>query len=445
MTEGVRTAASAVRGSILVIAAVAVGATGLLVYEAVAYTGGMAGRGVAVLGACIAVVAACALSLRALEGRHRETVVNVWLAVISSLVLFVIVDLLAGWLLVGRLSPPTALDPVVHHRLVPGSESEFRTREFHYVQTVNSSGLRGPEIAATKPPDTYRILVLGDSFVMGKGVADDEPFPRLIGERLEGADGEAVQVLNAGVDSYTPLLSYLQLRYRLEGLEPDLVILALDMSDLVQEQAYRRLADFDDAGRPLAVDGTGEVRRKPSLRLRDWLYENTYLTRLALYFLQRRGPDAAALTVENTVAMASPELLAHTLERDRTDRDQQWDDLFESVGLIRDRAREIGADFLLVVYPWGHQVGPGEWSAGRINFIPADAEISDRSLRQIHRRSEALGIELLDAFPRFRDADTDEPLFYDVDMHFTPAGHRLLADALVERLAARPDLSRAGS
>ncbi|NJN43813.1 MAG: hypothetical protein HC806_03110 [Anaerolineae bacterium] len=48
---------------------------------------------------------------------------------------------------------------------------------FHGEQfSINSWGMRDQEYALTPPPDTYRIVLVGPSFVMGSGVADDEIF-----------------------------------------------------------------------------------------------------------------------------------------------------------------------------------------------------------------------------------------------------------------------------
>lgn len=428
-----------IRGTMLVL----LGLAAWILVEAWIWGGGPGTRAILAVLLLLLLFAAASLSLRGLDGPHRERVTNVWLALAASVVVIVAFDLAAGWLLVSRLSPASIPDPVVHHRLEPGAASEFRTREFEYVQHVNTLGLRGPEITPEVPDGSYRILLLGDSFAMGKGVADDRTFAARLGGLLRGAGGEAVEVANAGVDSYAPILSYLQYREQLAGLEADLVILALDMSDLVQEQAYRAVARFGPAGDPVAVPAPDEDRRKPSLRFRDWLYEHTYLTRLALYRLERAGSDPGTLTVEGVVNLANPELLAHTLATDTVPRGPQWDDLFDSIVRIRELATRRGADFLLLVYPWGHQVGEAEWMPGRRNFVPDDAEVSDASLGEIRRRAEAAAIPVIDVVEGFRDREGTEPLYFSTDMHFTESGHTVMAELLAGALAGRDDLTPA--
>ena len=61
-------------------------------------------------------------------------------------------------------------DPLLGWRNIPNWKA---TTQRHKL-TINSRGLRGPEHPYEKPRGTFRIMVLGDSFTWGYGVADDE-------------------------------------------------------------------------------------------------------------------------------------------------------------------------------------------------------------------------------------------------------------------------------
>src|SRR3990172_8380111 len=133
--------------------------------------------GTALLGIVVLVLAA----LTYLSGtRHRKLVGNLLLAFTVTVVTYFALDLAAGMLLIVPLSPPLVPDPYRHHALVPNSYAEIRQRDFAYIQRVNSLCLRGRETAVEKPKGTRRVLMLGDSFTMGKGVEDDQTFPGLI-------------------------------------------------------------------------------------------------------------------------------------------------------------------------------------------------------------------------------------------------------------------------
>ncbi len=350
------------------------------------------------------------------------------LALGSAAFAYILIDVFVGWLVINPLSPPVVPDPVVHHTLEPNTYSRIQTPEFDYVQRVNNLGLRGLDVEVRKPEGVLRILTLGDSFTLGTGVEDDETASHLLESKLN-AKGAHVQVVNGGVDSYSPILAHLRLTRRLAELEPDLVILLFDMGDLVQEQAYRAVATLGPDGDIVAIDG--RRRRTLGNRLRSFANHHLILTRLILYYASRALSPPGPMDVVTT---ANRETLAHTLASDHQNRDAQWEAVFESIRATRAFCDGIGADLLLVLYPCGHQVGEDEWAVGRRLFVPEGAEISDRSVDRLLDFAQTSGIRVLNTFPAFRAYDGDSPLYYERDLHWTPAGQRLLADELERHL-----------
>ncbi|MGH9428853.1 MAG: SGNH/GDSL hydrolase family protein, partial [Terriglobia bacterium] len=79
----------------------------------------------------------------------------------------------------------------------PGASGYFETFGIRAFVTINSKGFRGPEIEHARDPKRQRVLVLGDSYVWGYGVKDDEVFT----ERLRTAVPE-VEIVNLGVSGY---------------------------------------------------------------------------------------------------------------------------------------------------------------------------------------------------------------------------------------------------
>lgn len=213
--------------------------------------------GTVLLVGLFAIAALSGASLLTLRTRIGPLVANAWLAAASSMVAYLALDLMGGLFIIRSSDVSIIRDDYVHHRLAPNTTSEIRTSEFAYIQHVNDLGFRGRHVDARKAADTFRILMLGDSFTMGKGVADADTFSMLLEARLNepvyGPDRPRVEVLNAGVDSYAPVLAWLALERIGPQVSPDLVILNVDMSDLVQEQTYRRLAVRNPDGKIIAV------------------------------------------------------------------------------------------------------------------------------------------------------------------------------------------------
>ena len=408
-----------------------------LLYQQVVVEGSLGPAAMVGVGVLTAVFLALLGTLLLLKSRHRALVVNLWLATFSVGVSYLVLDLAAGWILIRPLSPPLVPDAVRHHRLVPDSFSEFQQRDFSYVQRVNAHGLRGKEFSTDKAPGSFRVLMLGDSFTMGKGVEDDQTFSVVLENGLradQAACGTPVEILNAGVDSYAPVLGMLYLKNDLAALKPDLVVYNLDVSDLVQEAAYRRQALRGPDGQVTAVPQHAEPETTME-SLRIWAERHLFFTRVALLYANRLL-GYHELTVRDVLTRADAEVVAHTLAGD-VDRSAQWDSLFDSVTRMKQYCDEHGIRFMLSVYPWAHQISDTEWVPGRYVFMPEGAQLSDKSMTAIREHSAAAGVELLDATPAFRAYHGSEPLYFAYDMHWTAAGHRVMAASLAKDLVSR--------
>jgi hypothetical protein len=390
--------------------------------------------GVAVLGMAFVVLVIMCLLART---RFKEIIGKALLAGTSVVLSYGVVDVVAGWALIRPLSPPLVRDAIRHHRLVPNSFSEFRQRDFAYVQRVNNLGMRGRDVVVEKPANTVRVLMLGDSFTMGKGVEDHETFSVLVEQILRQATaacrGPEVEVLNGGVDSYAPILSHLQLKSDLRSLDPDVVVVNLDNSDLIQEAVYRQQATFGSDGEPLAVPATGQDSAYE--RLRGWTERHLFFTRLLLS-RANRALNYGGISVRQVVNELGREHFAHTLEGD-VDRTEQWRNIFDSLRRIRGVASEEGADFLLTTYPWGHQCSDKEWVPGRYAFMKEGETVTDVSARTIRRLAAIENIDVFEATPAFQAYRGDQKLYFDYDPHWTRAGHQVMATALAMYLADR--------
>jgi SGNH hydrolase-like domain, acetyltransferase AlgX len=377
------------------------------------------------------------------DTRYASLMANLWMAAISTTVSYFILDFVAGLFLIQPLSPALVPDYYRHHKLVPNSYSKLQQQDFSYVQRVNNLGLRGIDLPATKADGTLRIVMLGDSFTMGKGVEDDQTSSVLLERSLRkdtaACKNMTLEVLNGGVDSYAPVLSFIQLKMDIQPLQPDLVILNLDVSDLVQEAAYRQQAVFDATGEIVAVP---LIRGKESLtdRIRDWTDRHLFLTRAALFyankFLSYRDL-AKDLEVRSVLTQADYEIVAHTLAQDSEPRDKQWQDIFDSILKMKRYCEAHGIEFVLSVYPWGHQVSDTEWVPGRYSFMPKDAVPSDNSINRIREFAAENHVGLSDAFAAFRSYHGGKALYFRHDTHWTPVGQELMAKVLEDYLASK--------
>jgi lysophospholipase L1-like esterase len=115
-------------------------------------------------------------------------------------------------------------DPRLYWRLTP-NQSCF-TKVNHQPVRINSLGTRGPDFEPWKPPQTIRILSLGDSRTFGWGLAENETYSARLGHLLQEKLGAArkVEVINAGVNGWGYDQMFIYFRDVGLGFHPDLVI-----------------------------------------------------------------------------------------------------------------------------------------------------------------------------------------------------------------------------
>lgn len=112
------------------------------------------------------------------------------------------------------LIQPDSSDEIIY-KLKPGLDVLFQG-----VRVVtNSFGMKGEEVSLEKPPDVYRIALLGDSFAFGWGVTEEQSFARIFEKNLNESKqlGKKVEVLNFGVPGYSTFqetASYMRDHYK---------------------------------------------------------------------------------------------------------------------------------------------------------------------------------------------------------------------------------------
>ena len=334
---------------------------------------------------------------------------------------FILYDLRTGALSISR-APDLGFGIrswTVHHALRPG----YSSPAIH----LNSFGLRSPEVAVPKPAGRIRILLLGDSFTFGLRVKDEETFSRRLEEWLRGKYGTApLEVVNAGVLSYCPLLEYLQYRHELHVLEPDLVVLNFDMSDVQDHMAYSRDAVLGSDGVPLFVT-------EPSLRSQA----PSAMPKLLMFEWLGRRIRGARGRVESTL-----QGVPFVRDQDRylwaLDGGPEWDaEARSAMAPILDLATLLdhdGIPLLLATYPQPWQVSADatpippirdQYGVGR-NTV----HLNDRPFKKLETFASEHQIPFVNAASAFRQASAPATLFLANDFHFTPRGNQLYADVL---------------
>ena len=113
------------------------------------------------------------------------------------------------------------------------------------VQTTNSWGLRGPEPDRSAP---LRGIVLGDSYMQGLFVGDEETPSECLRRELQGHFKKSVSILNTGHLGYSPEQEFHTLVEYADRFHPQFVVLSLFANDFGGiEDVVQGGGDWDDS------------------------------------------------------------------------------------------------------------------------------------------------------------------------------------------------------
>jgi len=329
---------------------------------------------------------------------------------------------------------------VLHHRFQPHATGRYQTVEFDTEYRINSLGLRDHEFSEGKPPHTFRILMLGDSFTEGDGVETNQTFSKLIEAGLDSLVSPLhYEVINAGVGSYSTILHYLYLTHGGLALEPDLVILNFDLSDVYDDIQYTKLARFDNNGVPAGVSpGVEEQPSSPILSslvsVKDFFKEHTRLYNFIRIRIDRYLEGARHEgNFSGDIRFDKYAMLRENYDP-RDGRD--WQLTFRYLLMIRDLLQSREIDFWVTVYPYGLQISPKEWNAGRQfwGFTPDKIYTAtpQDNLVSFCRRNDFRVVNMIDDFRKA--AQSEFPLYLNYNGHWRPDGHKIVARVLTREL-----------
>jgi hypothetical protein len=400
-----------------------------------------------------AVRGARASSLTASRADTRRSVS--WRGRVALLVSGLLVGLLAVEIVLRLLGPRL---PLVHsltsiatfqtyhpiygffHR--PGASGWIETPEYTSFVSFNSHRLREREIAPTKPAGTFRVLVVGDSFVEGAQVpAEDTVSRRLETVLAPVAPGRRVDTINAGNAGFGTAQELLFLQHDGAAYQPDVVVLVYFIDNDLPDNGYRVARDrkLDTTRRPFFVpDGKGGITLRPGAAPPPDRFD-------ALWLLLRRS--VTYNLVENFLLWhEAREQEQAQIGKNRptylVDAPDEWDEAWwvteQVLAQARTTASELGAELVVVAAPSYYQVNDGAWHG----LVDADTrprnvyevDVPNRRLSQIAERQ---GLRFLDLLPSIRAAqDAGGRLYYPADGHWTSEGHAFAARQIADYLAA---------
>lgn len=297
-------------------------------------------------------------------------------------------------------------DPKLYWKLKPNQNCY--TKVAHKPVHINSHGTRGTEFQIEKPPNTLRILCLGDSRTFGWGLSEAQTYSGLLEQMLQGAAGtphpgllpsegrgKQIEVINAGVNawSYAQMLVYFRdtaLRYK-----PDVVILA--DANLWTQFSENNSPEF-------AERFMSRVRLKNLLR-RSALYHYVVEMKLKVYYEKHRQKFIPVDPRQDTLFK----------EQQQKDPDTVFRDAIEEVCTL---AQREGVKPVLLYLPMLDELESNEPS----------------SILKIKRNiSQRLNVPLVDISADFKEKGKE--LYLEADpVHPNARGNEIVAGRLFDTL-----------
>ena len=360
--------------------------------------------------------------------RRRRLVLRALVALVPSLLLVAAAEVWVRYRYEEITARPYFLpgiyasaDPPRRFTLVPSYEGRYFEGGEVIPTRTNALAMRDPDLDQARRGAERRVLFLGDSITFGRGVRDEESYPRrceaLWREALGGEAGREVACFNAGVPGYDTVQELATLAAVGTAIAPHLVLVGWYRNDVAVPTAEQPASVIEGQ---LAPDREWyEDWKRRTIDHQENLFDRSMLLRLARY------------------EWKDVKLRLWGLDRRAGDVEDQGDE--GGLGRCLNALREIhawcqahGARMGVVLFPAREEV-------------EADLEIEPPLMVAVREMCRAEGIEVLDLLQRWRDdwASRQATLYLPRDRcHPNALGHdqvaRWVAEAFQPTLRAEP-------
>jgi D-alanyl-lipoteichoic acid acyltransferase DltB (MBOAT superfamily) len=267
--------------------------------------------------------------------------------------------------------------------LLPSKKIDFHGGEF----TTNRWGMRDMEYEQVPTPNTYRIAIVGPSFVMGSGISDRDVFEAILERHLnEQNDGklyDRYEFLNFGVAGHASLQELWTFEEKVLSFKPNAVFFV--SHQIEEEVTVRNLALSLSTGVEIPYDYLEEIARKAGV--------------------QEGMPQSE---VERLLKPYSNEILSWTYHR------------------FVDTSRENGITPVWV-------------------FMPTlEFPLSEELKGQLYEMAEEAGFITLDLSDVYENQEISSIIVAEWDLHPNSKGNQLIASRLYEALLEKDELIQMG-
>jgi len=340
-----------------------------------------------------------------------------------------------------RSAPFRQYDPVIGVSLIPNMRVSHSRGCFTGLVETNRWGFRDRDRTLEKPPGTFRIALIGDSAVEAVQVQPEQVMNIQMEKRFREEGYKNIEVMNFAVEGIGTTQELLLYKERVRQFHPDVVMILFADNDVWNNSStlqpkifgiHTWYAPYYDLGpngdlvfRPVAPRHFNSVL--------SYLELHSYL----LYYVERSW-----LKIDPTLYKWRGIPLGYGVYADDLDPEwtQAWAVTEKVLALTRQSVEADGAKFALIVEPDSYVTDP-QWREKMVKSegqVPAgfDPPLFFERLNQI---SAQAGVTVMSLIPYMQAYSAEHhlqpPYFsFPCDPHYSPMGHQVIADALVQEL-----------
>jgi hypothetical protein len=366
-----------------------------------------------------------------------------------------------------------ALDDSRGYALRPYAEGWYRKEGEAYVR-INSDGLRDREHSLSKPPETIRIAVLGDSYPEALSVSPEEAFWWVMGEKLQECGpvaGKRIEALNFGVSGYGTAQELLTIREQVWKYSPDIVMLAVttnnDITDNLRElKKTDEIPYFIYRNNQLTLDESFKnsrgfrMRHSGLSRFGRWLRDHSRVVQASIQghhgfkillasWRARHAQQSQPTPAQTPEAAQKSDLFSRSeelgtdnlvyLEPANTVWNDAWTVTERLIVEMRDEVNSHGAKFVVVTLSNGPQVlpNPEVREAFKKRFGISDLFYPDNRIKALGARE---GITVITLAPELQEFVQRNQVFlhgFDEDIgngHWNATGQRVAGELIAKKM-----------
>jgi len=290
------------------------------------------------------------------------------------------------------------LDPELLYRVVPHSHPD-----------INNLGFRDKDFSIKKKSDIKRVVVLGDSFVMGNNVSRIDTIPG----QLQLANQQNFEVFNMGLSGYGPDQELLLLKKVALNLNPDLVILGIYAGNDLRDIDLNGIFEIDKNGFLLKKEQNPVELILPTLRT-SMLFRMLFQKR----YLEQHVEDQ----LSKALLQDKNELILNLRQSKNVRRLKLMQAIFKE---FKEISKINSIPMLIAIFP--------SYDAFELNKNKPEKKqfVNEQAILELCQQAVLSCIDLTSEFLKQNSLDLYDPNY----KHFNAKGNKIAADIILRELS----------